>query len=130
MAKFRVTRTAEERGGLRNMGASGQGAARRWLHGRIVLQAEARPEGLRYPDAARAAALGVRLATSHRVRQQFVEESFEAALHPRRPRQRPDTVPLTGEGAQRVIAWAGGEPPRGYGRWTGRWLADRLVAWG
>ena len=126
MAKFRVTLTDEERCVLRNMVSSGKGAARKLLHGRILLQADASPEGLRYTDDAIAEALCVSLSTIHRVRQQFVEESFEAALNPRRPRKRPDKVTSTGEVAQRLIALACGEPPRGYGRWTVRLLADRL----
>ena len=130
MATFRVTLTDEERCMLRNMGSSGKGAARRLLHGRILLQADARPEGLRYTDDAIAETLCVRLSTIHRVRQQFVEESFEAVLNPRRPRKRPDKVPITGEVEQRFIALACGEPPRGYGRWTVRLLADRLVELG
>src|SRR4029450_3085732 len=118
MAKFRVTLTDEERSLLRKMVSSGKGAARKLLHGRILLQADASPEGMRYTDDALAEALGVSLSTIHRVRQQFVEESFEAALNPHRPRQRPDKVTITREVEQRLIALACGEPPRGYGRWA------------
>jgi hypothetical protein len=46
------------------MGSSGKGAARTLLPGRIVLQAEARPDGLRDTDDAIAEALGVRLSTT------------------------------------------------------------------
>ena len=100
------------------------------LHGRILLQADASPEGMRYTNDAIAEALGVSLSTIHRVRQQFVEERFEAALHPHRPRKRPDKVIITEEVEQRLIALACGEPPRGHGRWTVRLLADRLVEFG
>src|SRR4030095_525680 len=110
MAKFRVTLTDEERCVLRKMVSSGKGAARKLLHGRILLQADASPEGMRYTDDALAEAVGVSLPTIHRVRQQFVEESFEAALNPHRPRQRPDKVIITAEVAQRLIALACGEP--------------------
>ena len=74
------------------------------LHGRILLQADATPEGMRYTDEAIAEGLRVSLSTIHRVRQQFVEESFEAALKPRRPRKRPDKVTITGEVEQRIAA--------------------------
>ena len=129
MAKFRVTLTDEERCVLRKMVSSGKGAARTLLHGRILLQADATPEGMRYTDEAIAEGLRVSLSTIHRVRQQFVEESFEAALNPRRPRKRPDKVTITGEVEQRLIALACGEPPRGHGL-TVRLLADRLVELG
>ena len=130
MAKFRVTLTEEERSVLRQMVSSGKGAARTLLHGRILLQADASPEGMQYTDEAIAAALSVSLSTIHRVRQQFVEESFEAALAPRQPLKRPDKVTITGEVAQQLIALACGEPPPGHGRWTVRLLADRLVELG
>jgi len=127
MAKFRVTLTDEERCFLRTMVSSGKGAARKLLHGRILLQADATPEGMRYTDEAIAEALGVSLSTIHRGRQHFVEENFEAALNPRRPMRRPDKVTITGEVEQHLIALACGEPPRGHGRWTVRLLADRMV---
>jgi hypothetical protein len=77
MATCRVTLTDEERCVLRKMVSSGKGAARTLLHGRIVLQADARPEGMRSADDAIAEALGVSLSTLHRVRQQFVEPTFK-----------------------------------------------------
>ena len=67
MAKFLVTLTDEERCLLRKMVSSGKGAARKLLHGRILLQADASPEGMRYTDEAIAEALGVSLSTIHRV---------------------------------------------------------------
>jgi Homeodomain-like domain len=127
MAKFRVTLTEEERSLRRKMVSSGKGAARKLLHGRILLQADASPEGMRDTDEAIAEALGVRLSTIHRVRQHCVEESFEAALNPRPPLRRPDKVTINGEVEQPLIALACGEPPRGHGRWSVRLLADRLV---
>jgi hypothetical protein len=72
----------------------------------------------------------VRLSPIHRVRPPCVEESFEAALAPRQPLQRPDKVTITGEVAPQWIALACGEPPPGHGRWTVRVLAERLVELG
>lgn len=130
MVKFRVTLTDEERFFLRRLVSSGKGAARKLLHGRILLQADARPEGMGYADEAIAETLDVGLSTIHRVRQQFVEESFEAALNPRRPPKRPSKVTITGDVEQHLIALACGAPPRGHGRWTVRLLADRMVELG
>lgn len=120
MVTFLVTLTDEERCLLRTMVSSGKGAARKLLHGRILLQADASPEGMRSTDEAIAEALGVRLSTIHRVRQHFVEERCETVLNPRRPPRRPDTVTINGEVEQQLIALACGEPPRGRGRWTVR----------
>ncbi len=130
MVKFRVTLTDEERGLLQKMVSSGKGAARRLLHARILLQADASSAGLQYPDDTIAEALGVSLSTVHRVRQRFVDESFEAALQPRQPRKRPHKITVTGTVEQQLIALACGEPPRGHGRWTIRLLADQMVELG
>jgi transposase len=130
MAKFRVTLTDEERYFLRKMVSSGKGAARQLLHGRILLQADTSPDGLGYTDEAIAKALDVSFSTIHRVRQQFVEDSFEVALNPRRPQKRPDKVTITGAVEQHLIALACGAPPQGHGRWTVRLLADRMVELG
>ena len=130
MAKFLVTLTDEERFLLRKMVSSGKGAARKLLHARILLQADASPEGMRYTDEEIVEALDVGLSTIHRVRQQFVEESFETALNPRRPIGRPGKVTIKGEVEQQLIALACGEPPKGHGRWTVRLLADRMVELG
>lgn len=104
MVKFRVTLTDEERFFLRKLVSSGKGAARQLLHGRILLQADASPEGMGYADEAIAETLDVGLSTIHRVRQQFVEESFEAALNPRRSPKRPSKVTITGDVEQHLIA--------------------------
>ena len=77
-----------------------------------------------------AEAWGVSLSTIHRVRQQVVEERFEAALNPQRPLRRPDKVTIKGAVEQHWIALACGEPPRGHGRGTGRVLAERMVELG
>jgi homeodomain-containing protein len=130
MVTFLVTLTDEERCLLRKMVSSGKGAARKLLHGRILLQADASPEGMRYTDEALAEALGVSLSTIHRVRQHCVEERFETALNPRWPPRRPDKGTINGEGEQQLIALACGEPPRGRGRWPVRLLADRMVELG
>jgi transposase len=130
MAKFRVTLTDEERCFLRKMVSSGKGAARKLLHGRILLQADTSPEGLGYSDDAIAQALEVSLSTIHRVRQQFVEDSFEAALNPHRPQKRPGKVTITGAVEQSLIALACGAPPQGHRRWTVRLLAERMVELG
>ena len=49
MAKFRITLTDEERCVLRKMVSSGKGAARKLLHGRILLQADANQKACGMP---------------------------------------------------------------------------------
>jgi hypothetical protein len=64
--------------------------------------------------------------TVARVRRQFVEQGLEAALN-RRPPRREYRRKLDGEQEAHLIALACGAPPEGYGRWSLRLLADRLV---
>ena len=128
MAKYIVTLTDEERALLQKMVSSGGGAARKLLHSRILLQADA--NGLDRTDEATAQALQVGVSTIHRVRQRFVEQSFESALVPARPPTRPDKVKITGDVERQLIALACGDPPAGRCRWTLNLLADRIVQLG
>jgi len=128
MAKYIVTLTDEERALLQKMVSSGAGAARKLLHARILLHADA--NGLARSDQVTAQAMQVGVSTIHRVRQRFVEQSFESALVPARPPRRPDKVKITGDVERRLIALACGDPPTGRCRWTLNLLADRIVELG
>lgn len=128
MAKHIVTLTDEERGLLQKMISSGKGTARRLLHARILLQADA--DGPARTDEATSQALQVGISTIHRVRQRFVEQSFESALVPVRPPARPDKVKITGVVERQLIALACGDPPKGRCRWTFTLLANRIVELG
>ena len=128
MAKYVVTLTGEERESLQAMVSSGKGAARKLLHARILLLADA--DGLSRRDEAIAEALQVGMSTIHRVRQRFVEQSFESALIPARSPKRPDKVKLTGDVERQLIALACGDPPVGRCRWTLNLLANPIVELG
>jgi hypothetical protein len=95
MAKYIVTLTDEERALLQKIVSSGKAPARKLLHARILLQADA--DGLARTDEVTAEALQVGISTIHRVRQRFVEQSFESALIPVRPPARPDKVKIAGD---------------------------------
>jgi hypothetical protein len=124
--KYVVKLTTEERAGLQKMISAGKTAARKLLHARILLKADASPEGPCWTDAAISQALEVSSATTQRVRQQFVEQSLTAALELRLPRghrmQR-----LDGDGEAHLIALACSAAPPGHARWTIRLLVDKLV---
>jgi hypothetical protein len=128
MAKYIVTLMDEERALLQKIVSSGKGPARKVLHAQILLQADA--DGLARTDEATAEALQVGMSTIHRVRQRFVEQSFESALVPVRPPARPDKVKITGDVERQLIALACGDPPRGRCRWTLNLLANRVVKLG
>jgi Homeodomain-like domain len=127
--KYVVKLTEDERIHLQKMISTGKAAARKLLHARILLKADATPEGPCWTDASISQALEVSLATIGRVRQQFVEQSFTAALERRLPRgQRLRRV--DGETEAHLIALACSAAPAGHVRWTIRLLVDKLVELG
>ena len=125
--KYIVTLTAEERWILRQMVSRGKAAARKLVHARILLKADAAEEGPAWEDQAIAEGLEVGTATVERVRRQFVEEGLQAALEWRTPR-REYLRELDGEAEAHLIALACSQPPEGHARWTVRLLAERMVA--
>ena len=83
--KYVVKLTAEERASLHHLISTGKAAARNLLHARILLKAEASPDGPGWIDEQISEALDVSPTTIGRVRQQFVEQSLTAALERRSP---------------------------------------------
>lgn len=125
--KYIVTLTEEERQTLQAMLSRGKAAARKLMHARILLKADAAPGGPGWNDVAIAEGLDVGRATVERVRKQCVEDGFEAALERRKPR-RQYRRKLDGDGEAHLIALACSKAPEGRSRWTLRLLADRMVA--
>src|SRR5512135_2839713 len=91
MKKYTVTLTAEERRDLHDLIAAGKAAAQKLAHARILLKADAAPEGPAWHDDRIAEAFDVSVATVERVRQRFVEQGLEAALG-RKPQDRPSST--------------------------------------
>jgi len=125
--KYIVTLTEEERQSLHAMLSRGKAAARKLMHARILLKADAAPGGPGWNDAAIAEGLDVGRATVERVRKRFVEEGVQAALERRKPR-RQYRRKLDGDGEAHLIAVACSKAPEGRSRWTLRLLANRMVA--
>ena len=124
--KYIVTLTEEERRLLQAMLSRGRAAARKLMHARVLLRADADAGGPNWSDDAIAEGLEVGRATVERVRKQFVEEGLEAALE-RRPPRRQYPRKLDGDGEAHLVALACQQPPEGRSRWTLRLLADRMV---
>ncbi len=127
MKKYKITLTADERQSLHDLVAAGKAAAKRLAHARILLKADAAPDGPAWTDARIAEAVEVNRTTVGQVRQRFVEQGLEAALV-RKKQDRPSRErKLDGAGEARLITLACSTPPRGRAAWTLRLLADRLV---
>jgi len=127
MKKYRVTLTAEERQGLQDRIAAGKAAAPKLAQARILLKADAAPDGPGWADDRIAEAVAVSIATVERVRRRFVEHGLEAALV-RKPQDRPSRLAkLDGRAEAHLIALACSKPPGGRTAWTMQLLADKLV---
>jgi transposase len=127
MKKYKVTLGADERQLLHDLVAAGKAAAKKLAHARILLKADAAPDGPAWTDTRIAEAVEVNRTTVEQVRQRFVEQGLEAALVRKKQDRLSRERKLDGAGEARLIALACSQPPRGRAAWTLRLLADRLV---
>jgi Homeodomain-like domain len=127
--KYRVTLTAEERGGLEQLVSTGKAAARKLIHARILLLADTSPGPSRTDDDI-VAAVGIGPRTIARVRQRFVTAGFAAALDHRPQPPRPDKIKIKGDVEQQLVRLACSDPPEGRCHWTLSLFVDELVALG
>jgi hypothetical protein len=98
MDKYRVTLTAEEQVALEHMVSTGEAAARKLTHARILLLANTRGENGSDEDIV--AALGTSPRTIARVRCDLVTQGLEIALNRKSQPPRPDKIKIS-------------DPPRG-----------------
>jgi hypothetical protein len=113
---------------LHDLIAAGKAAAPRLAQARLLLQAEAAPEGPAWTDEWMAEAVEVSAATVARVRQRFGAPGLEAALG-RKPPDRPRRQRTRdGRAEAHLVARAGTPPPEGRTAGTRQLLADKLVA--
>jgi hypothetical protein len=125
-AKYVVELTSEERCLIKRMLNKGKAAAYKQRHGRILLLTDQGPHGgKKMSDTATAQALACGQATIERIRKRFVLEGFEAALG--RKNRNNYRRKINGKAEAHLIALACSKAPDGYGRWTLRLLADKLV---
>ena len=70
--------------------------------------------------------LKVGMRTIDRVKKKLVEEGFDAVLD-RRPTKRNYESKVDGDTEAKLIALCCSEPPKGFGKWSLRLLADKMV---
>lgn len=124
--KYVVRLTEEERAQcqviVRKLKASGQ----KFRRAQILLKADVNGPG--WPDSKIAEAFDCRKQTVEELRKRLVLEGFEQALNGKQRTSPPTPSKLDGAGEAKLIAMRLGKPPRGYGHWTLRLLADELVS--
>ena len=127
MIKYKVTLTQEERESLMENTRTGSHTAKKVIHSLILLNADQgqfaeKPQT--NEDVCKVLKIGMR--TIDRVKQRFVLEGLDAALGVA-PTTRIYRKKVDGETEARMISIACSEPPKGFGKWSLRLLADRMV---
>ena len=127
MKKYKVTLTPAERLRLHGLIAAGKGAAQKLAHARILLKADAAPDGPGWSDSRIADAVEVSADTVARVRERFVEQGFDAALVRKKQGKPSRERVLDGRAEAKLVALACSAAPGGRAVWTMQLLADKLV---
>jgi transposase len=123
--KYRVKLSKKQRTELRTMTRRGRIKVRRYKRAWVLLLAdEKHPQGGQ-TDAEIASRVELSNATVQRLRQQFVQEGLQAALSEKARPGAPKK--FSGQDKAQITALACTKPPEGYGRWSLRLLADKLV---
>jgi hypothetical protein len=125
MKKYVVTLSPEERSMLAGLVARGRVAAHRRRRARVLLKADAGPQGPGWTDERIGEALEIDPTTAQRARRRFVEQGLEAALT--RKAQANRFRKIDGDIEARLVTLACSKAPQGRVRWTLQLLADRLV---
>jgi len=123
--RYIVRLTAQERDELLELvkRLKGTGENVRWAQ--ILLKADA--DGLDWSDRQIAEAFTYRVQTVENVRQRLLERGFGETLNGAKRAQPPTEKLLDGDQEARIIATRLGPPPKGYGNWTLRLLARKVV---
>lgn len=123
--KYIVDLTEDERGVLSETVKKLKGTSQKVKRAQILLKADVNGPG--WTDARIAEAFDCRTKTVENVRQRFVNDGLKIALE-RKKRQTPPTSKLLdGEQEAKIIATQLGTPPKGFGKWTLRLLARKVV---
>jgi hypothetical protein len=102
-----------------------KGTGQKVRRAQVLLKADA--DGPAWTDAQIADAFSCRTKTIENIRQRFVELGFEQTLE-RKPSPTAGAKKLLdGSEEAKIIAMRLGSPPEGYGKWTLRLLARKVV---
>lgn len=123
--KYIVELTEDERSRLNSVVKKLKGSSQKVKRANILLKADAL--GPSWTDAKIAEALDCRTKTVENVRQRFVELGFDVALNGKQRESPPVVKILDGEQEAKIIATRLSTPPQGYGKWTLRLLARKVV---
>ena len=123
--KYIVRLTDSEREICNELVRKLKGTGQKVRRAQILLKADA--EGPEWTDAKIADAYCCRTKSVENIRQRFVELGFDETLNRKKSPTAGAKKLLDGRQEAKVIAMRLGSPPQGYGKWTLRLLARKVV---
>lgn len=126
--KYIVRLSQEERDELRAVVKKLKGSSQKVRRAQILMKADA--GGSNWTDEHIAAAFCCRTKTVENIRKRLIERGFDETLNGARRTHSPTAKLLDGEQEAQVIAMRLGTPPKGYGNWSLRLLARKVVELG
>lgn len=123
--KYIIRLSRKERQTLREITKKLKGSSQKVRRAQMLLKADA--AGPAWTDAQIAEAFDSRTRTVEKLRERFVTDGFLQILHGKQREEPPTAKILSGDQEARLIAMRLGPPPKGYGNWTLRLLARKLV---
>ena len=123
--KYIVRLTDQERVTLVEVVKKLKGSSQKVRRAQVLLKADA--DGPGWADAQIAEAFGCRTKTVENIRERYVTQGFDVTLHGQPRLKPPRSKLLDGKQEAQVIALRLGPPPKGYGSWSLRLLAGRVV---
>ena len=126
MKKYKITLSEAEITELKGITQKGKRNAKVVKNALILLNADEGKYGKAKTDGEISDFLDVTVRTIENIRRRFVEEGYESALFGK-PRQREYGKKVDGDMEAHLIALSCSKPPKGFGRWSLRLLADKMV---
>lgn len=126
MLTYRIQLTEEEREQLKKITSKGKTTVKRHRNALILLNCDEKNKSQRLTNEMLAKSLNIGTRTIDRVKKTFVEHGLDIVLYGK-PRQRKYEKKVDGELEARLIALCCSEPPEGYGNWSLRLLAGKMV---
>ena len=126
MVRFKVTLTENEREQLKAILSKGKHSSLQFRNACILLNSDESEHGQKVPNEQIAQVFHINTKTVERLKQRFVEEGFEACIDRKAYRQVKETK-VDGDFEAHLVAISCSKAPEGYGRWSLRMLADKMI---
>lgn len=126
MIKYKVTLTESERAELELLISKGNHPVTKIKDALILLNCDESEDVEKHTNQVISDVVHVSMRTIDRVKKQFVEEGFDAVMHPGKSK-RVYVKKFDGELEAHLVALCCSEAPAGYAKWSLRLLADKMV---